>query len=182
MEQKIKKTQMLLEFEKELKTTEKSQATIRKYRQDIIRFLDYAGEGSLLTKDMVIAYKQNLSETYAVTSINSKLAAVNSFLRCIGCKDFAVRTFKVQRTAFRAKECELTKEEYIRLLETAKKKGNITLCLIMQTICATGIRISELPFITVESLQMHRAKVSLKGKIRMVILPVELCRGKKKDR
>ena len=87
-----------------------------------------------------------------------------------------VKTFKVQRTAFRAKECELSKKEYIRLLKAAEKKGNTCLCLIMQTICATGIRISELPFITVESLAVRRASVSSKGKTRTVILPVELCR------
>lgn len=176
MEQKINKSRMLLQFEQELKANEKSAATIAKYCQDILRFMEYARDGSEITKEMVIAYKQNLSETYAVTSANSKLASVNCFLRVIGRADCVVKTFKVQRTAFRAKECELSKKEYIRLLKAAEKKGNTCLCLIMQTICATGIRISELPFITVESLAVRRASVSSKGKTRTVILPVELCR------
>ena len=153
MEHKINKSRMLLQFEQELKANEKSAATIAKYCQDILRFMEYARDGSEITKEMVIAYKQNLSETYAVTSANSKLASVNCFLRVIGRADCVVKTFKVQRTAFRAKECELSKKEYIRLLKAAEKKGNTCLCLIMQTICATGIRISELQYFTVEILQ-----------------------------
>ncbi len=176
MEQKINKKKMLLQFEKNLKESEKSMATIRKYLRDAKGFLDYAGEGNAVTKEVVIAYKQELIRTYAVTSANSILAAVNQLLRGAGCADCTVKAFKVQRDAFRAKERELSKEEYIRLLVTAKKMGRVRLCLVMQTVCATGIRISELPFITVESLRTRRAQVLLKGKTRTVLLPAELCK------
>lgn len=166
---------MLERFGQELKEAEKSRATIDKYLRDAARFMGFVGEGKIVTKDTVIAYKEYLAENYAVTSANSMLAAVNSFLRVIRCEDCAVKFFKVQSTAFRAKERELTREEYIRLVEAAKKKGKKCLSLIMQTICATGIRISELRFITVEALHVRKATVSLKGKTRIVILPVELC-------
>ena len=166
---------MLERFGQELKEAEKSRATIDKYLRDAARFIGFVGEGKIVTKDIVIAYKEYLAENYAVTSANSMLAAVNSFLRVIRCEDCAVKFFKVQSTAFRAKERELTREEYIRLVEAAKKKGKKCLSLIMQTICATGIRISELRFITVEALHVRKATVSLKGKTRTVILPVELC-------
>ena len=108
------------------------------------------------------------------------LAAVNSFLRFLECADCVVRTFKVQKAVFRSRELELSRNEYVRLVETAKRRGNRRLCLVMQTICATGIRISELPFVTVESLHTRRARVSLKGKTRTVILPMELCRELKR--
>ena len=173
--QKINRSVMLERFGQELKEAEKSRATIDKYLRDAARFIGFVGEGKIVTKDIVIAYKEYLAENYAVTSANSMLAAVNSFLRVIRCEDCAVKFFKVQSTAFRAKERELTREEYIRLVEAAKKKGKKCLSLIMQTICATGIRISELRFITVEALHVRKATVSLKGKTRIVILPVELC-------
>ena len=173
--QKINMSVMLERFGQELKEAEKSRATIDKYLRDAARFIGFVGEGKIVTKDIVIAYKEYLAENYAVTSANSMLAAVNSFLRVIRCEDCAVKFFKVQSTAFRAKERELTREEYIRLVEAAKKKGKKCLSLIMQTICATGIRISELRFITVEALHVRKATVSLKGKTRIVILPVELC-------
>ena len=166
---------MLERFGQELKEAEKSRATIDKYLRDAARFIGFVGEGKIVTKDIVIAYKEYLAENYAVTSANSMIAAVNSFLRAAGREDCAVKFFKVQSTAFRARDRELTREEYIRLVEAAKKKGKKCLSLIMQTICATGIRISELRFITVEALHVRQATVSLKGKTRTVILPVELC-------
>lgn len=176
MKQKIDQRSMLLRFEEEMKASEKSPATVRKYLRDAAQFLKEMGEGNVITKDAVIAYKQSLTERYAVSSANSKLAAVNCFLHTMGYGECAVRAFKVQKSAFRAKERELTKEEYVRLVETARYRGKQKLCMIMQTICATGIRISELPFITVEALYARQSVVSLKGKTRVVILPAELCR------
>lgn len=177
MERKINKVAMLEQFEKEMTAGELSRATIGKYLRDAAGFMDYAGEGSTITKDLVIAYKQNLSQTYAVTSINSMIAAINCFLRAVGCNDCVVRAYKIQRPTFREKERELTKEEYVRLVKTALAKGKLRLCLIMETIGATGIRISELPFITVEAVYARQTKVSLKGKTRTVILPADLCSG-----
>ncbi len=167
------------QFKDSLQVEEKSKATIEKYMRDIRAFAAFL-DGQPVTKDAAIRYKQHLSAHYAIASANSMLAAVNSFLRFAGCSDCVVRTFKVQKAVFRSKELELTKTEYIRLVETARHRGNLRLSLLMQTICATGIRISELPFITVASLQTRRATVSLKGKTRTVILPLDLCRELKR--
>ncbi len=167
------------QFKDSLQAEEKSKATIEKYMRDIRAFAAFL-DGQPVTKDAAIRYKQHLSAHYAIASANSMLAAVNSFLRFAGCPDCVVRTFKVQKAVFRSKELELTKTEYVRLVETARHRGNLRLSLLMQTICATGIRISELPFITVASLQTRRATVSLKGKTRTVILPLDLCRELKR--
>lgn len=167
------------QFMDSLKAEERARATIEKYTRDVKGFLHFAGEGAILTKETVVSYKQHLSEKYAIASANSMLAALNAFLRFLGRADCAVKAFRVQKAVFRARERELTKAEYIRLVETARRRGNRRLDLVMQTICATGIRISELPFITVESLHTRRTVVSLKGKSRTVILPMELCRALK---
>ncbi len=129
----------------------------------------------MLSKELVITYKNYLGERYEVSSANSMLAALNYFLRFIGREDCIVKSFRIQKEAFRSREQELTREEYLKLLEEARKRGDERLYMIMQTICATGIRISELPFITVASLQSRRARVLLKGKTRTVLLPLELC-------
>ena len=175
MKQKINQTEMLMKFEEAMKAGEKSRATISKYLGDIGQFLRELGEGSEITKDRVISYKQLLGERYAVTSANSKLAAINCFLRTVGSEECIVKSFKVQKEAFRAKERELTKEEYIRLVKTARNSGKQQLCMLIQTLCATGIRISELSFVTVEALYARRAVVSLKGKTRTVLIPARLC-------
>ncbi len=176
MEQKIDRQKMLTQFECEMKENEKSKATIYKYLHEAEKFLDFVGEGNPITKNITVEYKQKLAETYAISSTNTMLSALNRFLCIIGCQECTVKSFKVQRSAFRERNRELSKEEYIRLVETAKRKGMVRLCLIMQTICTTGIRISELPFITVDSLYTCRAEVSLKGKTRVVILPTGLCK------
>lgn len=166
-------------FEENLRAEEKSEATIGKYMRDAKAFAAFLGDAPV-TKDAVIRYKRHLAESYAMASVNSMLAAVNSFLRFMERADCVVRTFKVQKSVFRARELELTKAEYVRLVEAARRRGNLRLSLLMQTICATGIRISELSFVTVESLHSRRAAVSLKGKTRTVILPLELCRELKR--
>lgn len=175
MERKTDQTLLDL-FERRLKEDEKSEATIRKYIHDVRCFMNYTKGDNLFAKALVIAYKQYLSEHYKTSSANSMLAAVNSFLRIAGHPDCTVKAFKIQRTAFRKKDQELSREEYLRLLDAAEKKGKRRLFLLMKTIATTGIRISELPFITVEALEERRAQVSLKGKTRTVILPERLCR------
>lgn len=164
------------QFKEQLAAEEKSRATISKYVHDVTHFLEYAGDGEAVTKEMVIAYKQYLAEHYRATSANSMLAAVNCFLRMMGRSDCVVKSFRIQRESFRERGRELTIEEYLRLLDTAYRQGKKRLFLLMQTIAATGIRISELPFITVEALRSRRAVVVLKGKTRTVILPKKLCR------
>lgn len=167
---------MIETFRNRLIADEKSNATLEKYIRDVKAFFCYVGPQASVTKDTVIRYKQYLAQKYAITSANSMLAAINRFFKEMGWCDCIVKAFKIQRKAFRPKEKELSKKEYLRLLETAQKRGNQRLYLLMETVCSTGIRISELPFITAESLSAGRAVVSLKGKTRIVMLPTALRR------
>lgn len=166
---------MIIRFEKMLTEDEKSISTRKKYIRDVKVFSDFM-EGQV-TKEAVIDYKQNLIEQYAVSTVNAMLASVNSFLKSMGWYECTVKSLKIQKEAFRPEERELTKEEYYKLLSVAKENGNNRLYYLMQTICATGIRVSELSFITVESLYIGQAIVSLKGKTRTVLLPKALCRN-----
>ena len=153
---------------------EKSELTIEKYLRDVRRFLHWLGD-ALLTKERVLAYKAMLVEQYAVASANSMLSSVNSYLRFMGRGECCVKTIKQQRQSFLAAEKELSKAEYQRLIKAAEKKPR--LCLLMQTICSTGIRVSEHRFITVEAARAGCAQVRLKGKIRTVFLSEKLCRA-----
>lgn len=171
---------MIYEFQKKLEEDEKSDATIKKYVRDIGAFFRYIGSKGSVDKARMIAYKEYLISNYAAASVNSMLAAVNVFLKERGWYDCVVKALKIQKEAFRAGERELSKVEYYALLEAAKKKGNIRLHMIMQTLCSTGIRISELKFITVESLNKRCARVCSKGKQRFVLLPETLCKKLKK--
>lgn len=154
---------------------EKAEATLEKYIRDVGAFLQYAGKYGYINKEVVMSYKEQLVEEYASASVNSMLAAVNGFLQKMGWQECVVKTLKVQKEAFRAPGKELTKDEYYRLLDAAQRKGNQRLYLLMQTVCATGIRISELKCITVESLRSGSARVKSKGKSRTVLLPAQLC-------
>ena len=153
-----------------LKSEEKSENTIEKYMRDIRAFCAYVGEAEM-TKETVIAYKNKLlSENYAARSVNSVLASINSLLSFLGWADLKVKSIKLQRQIYCPEEKELTKAEYIRLVNTAKQKGNERLNLLIQTICGTGIRVSELQYITVEAVKCNEAVVSLKGKTRSVFI------------
>lgn len=167
--------EQIMDFRNKLIEDEKSTATIQKYLRDVETFFTFVGEG-MVTKNMVIRYKEYLKGTYKPSSVNSMLAAVNRFLKEMGWFDCVVRALKVQRQSFRPQERELTKEEYFRLLQAAKANNKRRLYLLMQTICSTGIRVSELRFITWEAVKVGRAVVSLKGKTRSVLLPSALCR------
>lgn len=169
----------ILQFQNKLIEEEKSAATIQKYLRDIEAFFTFTGEEAV-TKDMAIRYKQYLKENYKPSSVNSMLAAINRFFKEMGWFDCVVKALRVQRQAFRSKERELTKEEYFRLLKAAQEKNNTRLYLLMQTLCSTGIRVSELPFITVQAVKTGRAVVSLKGKTRTVLIPSDLCRELKR--
>ena len=162
-------------FTQELYREEKSAATVEKYLRDVKAFAVFAGEAPI-GKALVIQYKSHLMEHYAPASINSMLVAVNCFLKYAGWYDCLVKTVKIQKQNFRSQERELSKAEYTRLVETAKRQHNMRLFYILQTLGATGIRISELRFITVEAIHRGSATVSLKGKIRQILLPSALCR------
>ncbi len=168
MERKISDIQ-IREFRNYLFTEERSRATIEKYLHDIRVFSAFVGGGGI-EKSSVLAYKSELLSKYAVASANSMLAALNVFFKFSGWLELCVKQYKIQKSAFCPEEKELTREEYIRLTETAHKRGNERLSLIIQTICGCGIRVSELEFITVEALRRGEAFVSCKGKNRRVFI------------
>lgn len=162
------------QFRMHLLEEEKSDLTVSKYVRDVEALIRYAGDGQVIDKETVIRYKRMLMERYAPTSVNSMIAAWNSFFKMMEWYDCMVRSLKIQRTAFRAHEKELSRHDYEKLLKEAERKGNKRMNLLIQTLGATGIRVSELPFITVEAAASGRATVSLKGKTRLVLLPSEL--------
>lgn len=157
-----------------LQKEERSRATVEKYMRDTRKFYEFLGDERRIDKEKVIAYKAFLKETYKVSSANSMIAAVNCLLNWAGLGDFRVKSFKIQRQMFCCKEKMLEKEEYDRLVTMAREKENDRLELIMQTICATGIRIGELPYITVEAAVQGVAKVQGKGKQRIIFIPDKL--------
>lgn len=165
--------QLLSAFEQYLCKEEKSLATIEKYLRDVRGFLVFLAKQNIC-KQAVISYKEHLTEQYAPVSVNSMLIAVNRFLRFCGWETCCVRLLKIQRQIYCPEEKELTKAEYIRLCRTAAHKHNKRLNLILQTICGTGIRVSELQYITVKAVKYGKAVISLKGKTRTVFLVREL--------
>ena len=164
---------MIGDFKNYLRSDEKSENTIEKYLRDVRAFYQYA-EAKEISKSVVMEFKASLVTNYEITSANSMIAAVNAFLRFVGWVDCCIKQFKVQKKAFCSEEKELTKAEYIRLVNAAKEKGNERLNLILQTICGTGIRVSELQFITVEAVRKGEAIVSCKNKTRTVFIVREL--------
>ncbi len=152
---------------------ERSVNTIGKYLRDTRAFVKFLGKKDL-NKAVLVEYKSRLAEKYAPASVNSMLAAVNCFLEFIGMPNLRVKPLKIQKALFSEREKELTKEEYERLVMAAKHSGNERLSLIIETICSTGIRVSEVKFITVEAVREGRAEISCKGKHRVVFLPDDL--------
>lgn len=149
---------------------EKSYITIQKYRHDITVFQEYLG-GRELKKELVIEYKNKLlKDGYAVSSINSMISAINSMFAFLGWGDLKIRFLKYQRQLFIPEEKELSRDEYVRLVTTASEDGEDRLAMMLQTICATGIRVSELSFITVEAAKRGRAVVRCKSKSRTVFI------------
>lgn len=174
MKGKILTEEMAKAFEKYLRREEKSDNTVKKYLRDMRAFAAYLN-GAEVTKETVITFKSKLlGESYSVRSINSMLASLNGLFSFLGWEDCRVKSVKLQRQIYCPEEKELTKAEYMRLVDTAKQKGNERLNLILQTICGTGIRVSELQYITVEAVKNREATVALKGKTRSVFLVKEL--------
>lgn len=160
-------------FGEYLRKEEKSANTVEKYVRDVTAFLEYCPKS--ITKENVIGYKQKLIESgYAVRSVNSMLASLNSFFLFLGRYELRVKSLKVQQNVFCPEEKELTRAEYGRLCRAAEKKQNERLSMILQTICGTGIRVSELRFITAEAVKKGEASVSLKGKTRRVFIVNDL--------
>ena len=172
MNRRILDETMLQGFAAHLKFEEKSPITIEKYLRDAGRFADFAGGGEV-TRELVIDYKQNLiAQGYAVASVNSMLASLSSLFRYLGWSDCQVRSLRRQRQVYCAPEKELTREEYLRLLQASE--GRPQLNLLLQTICGTGIRISELKYFTVEAVNQGEVVIQCKHKTRIVLLPGKL--------
>lgn len=167
--------EILKTYERYLWEDEKTQATIRKYLCDLRKLADYAA-GNEITKSLMIHYKEDLKNKmhYKTSSINSFLVAANRFFEYQGWYELRVKTYKLQQELFVPESRELTKEEYKRLVQTAEKKGHTRIAMILQSICATGIRVSELKYITVEAVKNGVAVIYNKGKERKVLLPRKL--------
>ena len=170
----------IMAFRGWLEREERSRGTADKYTRDV-RMLARWLKGQEVSKYLVMKWKGSLlSAGYAPVTINSMLVAVNQFLHFLGLDDMRVKTLRIQRRMFRSRERELTREEYSRLVETAHALGKVRLALLIETICATGIRVSEVKYITVEAIRSGRAEISLKGKIRTILIPNKLCRKLRK--
>ena len=171
--------QSMKDYLTNLAEQERSAATLQKYAHDLNALLEYLADKPL-TKTALIGWKEQLVEIYAPASVNSMLAAVNGFFNFMGWRELTVKSLKIQKAVFADEKQELSRAEYVRLVRTAEAEKNERLALVIQTICATGIRVSELKFITARAVQSGRAEVSNKGKRRIVFLPEKLCRALKK--
>ncbi len=162
-------------FKKYLQNEERAAATTEKYIRDISAFSVWL-DGKEFDKGVVLAYKEYLIERYAPASVNSVLSSLNSFFRFMEWYDCHVKTLKIQRQIFAKSEKELTQAEYEKLLSAALRKNNRRLYYLMQTICSTGIRISELRYIDAAAVKNGQATIRCKGKMRIVLLPKQLCK------
>ena len=163
------------DFRQYLVEEERAPGTVDKYLRDVESFSRWL-DGRPVTRELAAAWKEHLLATgHAAVTVNSMLAAVNGLFRFLGW-DCRVRFLKIQRRIFRDQVRELTREEYGLLVRTAQEQGKERLALLMETICGTGIRVGELADITVEAVQMGRAEIALKGKIRVILLPGKLRR------
>ncbi len=162
-------------FKNYLYEEERSDNTIEKYMRDIRFFREWLGDKSL-DKAVVLAYKAKLCEKYAPKSVNSVLSSLNALFVYMNWYDLKVKTLKIQRRIFADKEKELSKAEYGRLLSAAKSKNDERLYYLMQTVASTGLRVSEIKYVTCEAVNTGQATISCKGKIRQVFLPKKLCK------
>lgn len=168
--------QILAEFRKYLGGEEYGKATVEKYLREVLHFQGWLGSREV-NKNTTAEFKNSLLEMrYAPATVNGKLSALNALFRFAGWDECRVKFLRIQRQAFRNQERELSSEEYRRLLKTAKDRNNERLALLMETVCSTGIRVSETAYITVEAAKTGRVSVMLKAKVRVIFLPEKLCR------
>lgn len=169
-------TQQLQAYLYHLHLEEKSASTTEKYHRDIRAFVDWL-HGREVSKELTAAWKAHLmSQGYAPSTVNAMLSALNGLLTYLGLSECRVKFLKIQRRLFRDTDRELTKNEYQQLLSTAHSLGLERLGLLVEAIGATGIRVSETAYITVEAAQAGKAEIALKGKFRVILLPNKLCR------
>lgn len=152
---------------------DKSPATIKKYIREVERFADFL-QGNPVEKMQLLKYRDLLKENHKAQTVNGKLTAIHAYLDFAQLSVHKIKLLKVQRRPFLEESRELTEKEYYRLLSAAKKCSNKRLYLLLMTMCSTGIRVSELSYITVEAVKNGKAEVDLKGKNRFVVIPKEL--------
>lgn len=150
---------------------EMSARTAEKYSRDLGKLMKFSEDG-IISRELLIGFKEKLAESYKPASVNSMIAAVNSYLDHNGWSGLKLRTLRIQRCY--DDDRELSREEYFRLVQTAEDAGDRRSSLVFQTICATGIRVSELRYITAEAVMRGKAEVHCKGKHRSVYLPDSL--------
>lgn len=176
MERKAITREAAVAFERYLHEEELSEGTTQKYRRDLEAFVVWVGD-RLVTKELAAGWKEQLLQHgYAPTTINSMLAAINQFFKFMGWQDCTVKFLKIQRKLFRDRSRELTEREFRQLVDAAERNGQRRLAVLLETIASTGIRVSEVKYITVAAVHRGRAEISLKGKIRTILLPTKLCR------
>lgn len=166
-------TALIKKYAAFLREQERARETVEKYVHELTDLSAFL-PGRPIIKGLLLEWKEDLIGQYAPASVNNKLTAVNGFLSFCGWNELRLRPLKIQKALFLSEEKELTKAEYVRLVKAAERAENERLSLVIQTICATGIRVSELQFITAEAVQCGRAEVSNKGKRRTVFLPDQL--------
>lgn len=167
MEEMVKQYLLFLQQE------EKCESTQKQYERVLKKFISFVGDRKL-TKLIVIDFKNQMNEKYRVNSVNAMISAVNGFLKYIGRKDITVNAFKVQRQMFVSENKLITKEDYMKLVKAARMKGNKRLVALLETLGATGIRVSELKYITVEAAKIGKSVIQLKGKTREILIPQAL--------
>lgn len=166
----------LLAFSTKLRRRERSEATIEKYDRALRAFYAWLPEEKSVDKETTITYKAFLAQRYAPAGVNAVLAAINGLMCFSGWDECRVKPLKIQRRVFAAKEKELSKTEYQRLVAAAETRHDQRLCLLLQLLASTGIRVSEVHAITVEAVRAGKAVISLKGKVRVILIPGKLCR------
>ncbi len=180
MEYRTSTVEQIREFSRYLREEERETATIDKYSRDVKDFFIWLKDREISRERMGEWRGYLLQAGRKPVTINGKLSALNKFLSFLGRNDCRIKYLKIQRRLFRSTEKQLSKQEYIQLLETAHSLGRERLALLMETICATGIRVSEVKYITAEAIRAGRTEIALKGKIRTILLPGKLCRKLKK--
>lgn len=176
MEERILKAEQIMAYGRYLRSEERAGATVEKYLRSVRQFAAWREDGAV-TKEAVTGWKEHLlAQGKAPATINAALAALNGLFRYLGWEDCRARFLKIQRRVFRDARRELTRFDYDRLITTARELGKHRLALLMEAICATGIRVSEVRYLTVEAAQRGQAEITLKGKIHTIILPAKLCR------
>ena len=174
------RTEQIAEYGVFLRQQERSPATIEKYTRALLRFFSWLPADKAVDKQRAMAYKLALAERYAPAGVNTTLAAMNGFLRFMGWGDCTVKPLRVQRRVFGSMERELSRVEYERLVKTAEALGRRRLSLLLQLMASTGIRVSEVRYVTVEAVRHGSVSIHLKGKVRVILLPGKLCRKLKK--